>query len=175
VRTCCAVVCQVLEALGHAHGLGLVHRDVKPSNILVTRQGRKLAVKLADFGLAKNYHLAGLSGLTSEGEARGTFAFMPPEQLADSRSARPAADLYAAGATLYFYLTSAYPYVFSNVAQLQDAFWTQEPVRLESRCPGLPPGLADVVHQSLARDPTERFPSAHAMRKALLPYARRSE
>jgi serine/threonine-protein kinase len=164
VRTYCAIICQLLEALGYAHQAGVVHRDIKPSNLLVARQGKKLATKVADFGLAKHYQTAGWSGLSGEGETLGTVAFMAPEQFQNSRSARPAADIYAAGAAFYFYLSGHAP-------QSRPAW--QEPPPLGSRCPGLPEGLAAVVHQALAREPAQRFASAAAMHRALLPYARK--
>jgi eukaryotic-like serine/threonine-protein kinase len=100
----CSILRQVLDALDYAHERGLVHRDVKPGNILISRDGVRWRAKLADFGLAKNFQLAGLSQITEDGDVKGTLAFMPPEQRLDSRYAKPTVDIYAAAATLYYFL-----------------------------------------------------------------------
>jgi serine/threonine-protein kinase len=171
VRTACGIACQALEALDYAHGLGFVHRDVKPGNLLLSRRGRKLRVKLADFGLAKNYQNAGFSGLTGVGDACGTPAFMAPEQLLDCRSAQPAADVYGAGATLYALLTGQFPHDYSTSRDPYAVILEEPPVPLRGRCPEAPEGLEAVVGRALAREPADRFASAADMRKALLPYA----
>jgi serine/threonine-protein kinase len=171
VRTACGILCQALDALHFAHGLGFVHRDVKPGNLLVTRQGRKLRAKLADFGLAKNYQNAGFSGLTSVGDACGTPAFMAPEQLLDCRSALPAADVYGAGATLYALLTGQFPHNFTTRRDPYAIILEESPVPLRRRCPEAPEGLEAAVLRSLAREPADRFATAAEMRQALLPFA----
>src|SRR5262249_44421461 len=99
-----ALGCQLLDALAHAHSHGIVHRDVKPSNVLVTTVDGREMLKLADFGLAGAYRAAALSGLTMTGTPGGTPGYRPPEQVLDFRHARPAADQYAAAATLYYLL-----------------------------------------------------------------------
>jgi serine/threonine protein kinase len=167
----CSILCQVLDALEHAHQLGLVHRDVKPQNILVSREGRKLTAKLADFGLAKNYQLAGLSQLSEDDDLRGTVAFMPLEQFYNSRYAKPAADIYAAGATLYWYLTgrSPLPRTPKNRADLEAGL--QSLVPIEAVAPELPRALAEIVTRCLAQDPADRFGSAADLRGHLLPFA----
>lgn len=167
----CGILCQVLDALDHAHQLGLVHRDVKPQNILVSRDGRKLTAKLADFGLAKNYQLAGLSQLTEDDDLRGTLAFMPLEQFHNSRYAKPAADIYAAGATLYWYLTgrSPLPRTPKNRTDLEAAL--QSLVPIDAVVPELPRALTEIVTCCLAQDPADRFASAAELRAHLLPFA----
>ncbi len=80
VRTACGLIAQALGALDHAHGLGLVHRDVKPGNMLIERSGGRLRAKLADFGLAKRFADAGMSQVTRNGDVLGSLAFMSPEQ-----------------------------------------------------------------------------------------------
>ncbi len=172
-RTACGILCQILDALAYAHAQSLVHRDVKPANILLTLAGRKLRSKLADFGIAKNYVNAGFSELTQEGEARGSLAFMPPEQIINSRDARPSCDIYSAGATLYQYLSGELPFDFSSRRSKFKIVLEEEPVPLSNHLPDLSRDLEAIVHRALAKNPSDRFPSAQAMRKALLPFARR--
>ncbi len=171
VQLFCGVLCQVLDALQHAHELGLVHRDVKPQNILVSRDGRKLHAKLSDFGLAKNYHQAGLSQLTEDGDLRGTLAFMPLEQFRNSRYAKPAVDIYASGATLYWYLTgkSPLPRAPRDFADLEAMLSSSTP--LSSLRPDVPKRLAEIIHCCLAPEPQHRFSTAGELRMALLPFA----
>jgi serine/threonine-protein kinase len=160
VQVYCGIICQVLEALDFAHQRKFVHRDVKPRNILVTMSGSKLSAKLADFGLAKNFELAGLSQLTADNEIRGTPAFMPWEQLHGSRYVKPAADTYAAGATLYFYLVGQTP------------GHTTPGASGAARPADLPDGLWEAIDRALDADPKRRFPTAGEMRRGLLSFAR---
>lgn len=160
IRICCAVICQVLEALAYAHERKLVHRDVKPRNILITRDGNRIFAKLADFGLAKNFELAGLSQLTEDHEIRGTPAFMPWEQLQNSRYVKPTVDIYSTAATLYHFLTGRSPGHTTAVADGSVDFTS------------LPEPLAEILHRGLASNPKDRFATAAEMRAALLPLTR---
>ncbi len=164
-----AWVCQLLDALDHAHNRGFVHRDVKPANLLIQRQDGRELVKVADFGLARSYEASRLSGLTRAGQAAGTPGFMPPEQIIAYRQTGPAADQYAAAATLYNLLTNQYLFDFpaSTSARLR-MILEEEPVPLRTRRPELPEELAVVVHRALARDPKQRFGSAADLRRELL-------
>lgn len=171
IKVATAVACQVLEGLSHAHSLTFVHRDIKPANILVSRQGRKLRAKLADFGLAKKFDRAGLSGMTCEGQTMGTLAFMAPEQAINSRDVTPTGDLYSVGASLYFFLTQEVPYNFDERNPLL-VLMEDEPVPIQGLCPAVPEALAEVIHRSLRRTPSERYPTAESMRQALVPFAR---
>lgn len=176
----CGVVCQALEALQYAHDRKLVHRDVKPGNILVTRNGPRLEAQLADFGLAKNFEMAGLSQLTADNEIRGTPAFMPWEQLRNSRYAKPTVDIYSAAATLYYYLTGRAPghteprrssllsvtASFLGISQL--ASRNARPAAPATDFSDIPNGLADVLRKALSSEPRQRYASAAAMRQAIL-------
>jgi hypothetical protein len=170
-----ALICQLLDALDHAHGQGFVHRDVKPSNLLILEPTGQPRLRLADFGLARVYAASAMSGLTLAGDMGGTVAFMPPEQITHFRDARPAADLYSTAATLYNLLTGQYVHDFprSTHAQLE-LILHGEPVPIRDRRRDVPAGLAAVIHRALAKNASGRFPSARAMRAALLPFASRT-
>jgi serine/threonine-protein kinase len=172
VRLACGLVCQALEGLEYAHSLGFVHRDVKPSNLLVSREESKVCAKLSDFGLAKSFEQAGFSGLTHDDQVVGTIAFMAPEQALAARYARPSVDIYASGATLYYLLTGQVPHEFGDGRDRLTVIRQDEPVPLERRCADLPAGLAEVVHRALAKEPPDRFPTANALHGALLSFAR---
>jgi serine/threonine-protein kinase len=166
-----SLVCQLLQALEYAHAKGFVHRDIKPSNLLVSEESGSDEVKLADFGLARVYQASNLSGLTLTGSTGGTVAFMPPEHITNFRMVKPAADQYAAAATLYKLLTDKFVYDLPKKFDQQLLMILQEdPVPLRTRRPDLPAELAAVVHRGLARDPAGRYPDAKAMRQALLPF-----
>src|SRR5262249_31919927 len=104
------IACQALDGLSYAHQRGVVHRDVKEANLLLGADpwGRTV-VKVADFGLAKNYHESGASGFTGDGTVAGTLPYMAREQLLDFRYVKPTADIYSMGVTLYRLLTGRYP------------------------------------------------------------------
>jgi len=167
------IVCQFLEALDYAHGLNLVHRDVKPSSILVSGGPGAYRARLSDFGLIRSIEEAGLSGITRAGECRGTVAFMPPEQVIDSRSIQPAGDLYAAGATLYWLLSRQFVYDFEardSRGEIKDPFLVilEDPlVPIRRRNPAVAPRLAQATETALARRPENRFASAAEMARAL--------
>jgi serine/threonine-protein kinase len=166
-----ALACQALEALAYAHARGIVHRDVKPSNLLVTEEGGREVVKVADFGLARVYQASQLSGLTLAGDVGGTVAFMPPEQITEFRAARPPADQYSAAATLYALLSGACCYDFpTDLNQQLLKVLHERPVPLRDRQPGIPARLAAAVHRGLAREPAERWPDVTAFREALRPF-----
>jgi serine/threonine-protein kinase len=173
VRVAVRLICQVLEALAYAHAHGFMHRDIKPANILIAEEEGKKIVKVADFGLARVYSASQMSGLTMQGEVAGTYAFMPPEQVSDFRSALPAADQYATAATLYNLLTNRYLYDFppTGTASLL-MILTKEPLSIGRRRPELPTRLGAVIHRALSRESKDRFPDVSAFRRALLPFAR---
>lgn len=173
IRVSCGIACRVLDALQYAHAKSLVHRDVKPANILLSRKGRKLHTRLADFGLAKNFEDAGLSDMTGEHEARGSPAYMAPEQIISSRYAKPACDLYSLGVTLYQFLSGRLPFDTSPGLTILRAILEDPPNPLQEVCPQIPAELSSIVQRSLAKDPADRFASAEEMYKALYPFSQR--
>ncbi len=166
------MICQLLEALAHAHAQGFIHRDLKPANLLVTQSEGRETVKLADFGLARTYQASQLSGLTMAGSTGGTAHYMPPEQVLNFRAVKPAADQYAAAATLYNLLTKRFVYDFSgSVQDMLKLILLSEPVPIRTRRPNVPEKLAEVIHRALARRAEQRFADVSAFRQGLLPFA----
>jgi serine/threonine-protein kinase len=172
VPTAVRLALHMLEGLAHAHAKGFVHRDVKPSNLLLDGPKKQRLVKVADFGLARAYNDCNISGLTMQGDVGGTPAFMAPEQVTHYRDVKPAADQYAAAATLYYLLTGRYVLNFEQGAQAQMIQIATDPrVPIRSRRPDLPPALADAIHKALSLDPEKRFPDVTALREVLRSFA----
>jgi len=146
-----AVAAQVAAALGAAHALGVVHRDVKPANVIVVGRGGAPFVKLLDFGLA---NLRGEHRLTASGELFGTPAYMAPEQI-DGAPVSPAVDLYALGCALFEALTGELPFRGSTQATL-DQHLHAPPPRPSERRAGLPAGADELVLALLEKDPARR-------------------
>jgi hypothetical protein len=172
VRLAVRIILQLLEALDYAHNRRFVHRDVKPANLLLETSGKRLRVKLADFGLARIYQASRLSGLTLENSMGGTLEFMPPEQITDFRNVAPTADQYGAAATLYNLLTGRFIRELSGglVAKI-DQILNHDPAPILERNAKLPQALADVIHRALEREPSQRYPSVAHFQQALRPFA----
>src|SRR5579862_5362909 len=151
---------QVLNALAHAHRLGVVHRDVKPSNILVGSGDR---VKLTDFGIASR---TGDPKLTAAGTAIGSLYYMSPEQMkAEPIDAR--SDLYSVGATLYEMITGIRPVPGESFYSILRAHAETRPKPMIHLVPGIAPALSRVVERSLEKTPASRFQSAEEFQAAL--------
>jgi serine/threonine-protein kinase len=152
----------VLAALDHAHSRGLVHRDVKPGNILVTQDG---SVKVADFGIAKGLEEA--AGLTQTGTLMGTASYISPEQASGHR-ATGASDLYALGCVLYECLTGRPPFAGDNPVAVAVQHQRASVPPITSYRADVPAPLQSVVLRALAKSPSERYPSAADMHHALV-------
>jgi serine/threonine-protein kinase len=167
------LICQLLEALAHAHDSKFVHRDIKPSNMLIEQTAEGERTKLADFGLARIYQTSELSGLTLSGEIGGTVGFMAPEQITEFRETEPAADLFSVAATLYNLLTGSF--IFNLEGDLRQrllAVLQDDPVPILNRRADLPRKLAKIIHRGLEREPVKRWPDAASFRDVLLPYVK---
>ena len=164
VAECVELALLLARALERAHERGVVHRDVKPANVLYGPTGPLLA----DLGLAKHFRHDVLgasqsSELTRHGEAVGTIGYMPPEQIQGEAS--PGVDVFALGATLYECLAGE-PAFGESALEAAARSARGEYVPLEKVRPETPPWLAAAIARALALDPSERFPDAHAMRLA---------
>jgi len=152
----------MLAALAAAHADGLVHRDVKPGNVLLARDGQ---VKLADFGIAKaTRDLAG--DLTGTGMLLGTPSYLSPEQV-DGRDATPRSDVYAAGVVLYEMLAGAPPFTAEHPVAVAVAHQREPVPPLEQWRTGLPPAVVAATSRALEKDPAQRYADAGEMRVAL--------
>jgi eukaryotic-like serine/threonine-protein kinase len=166
---CLEIAKQVLEALRAAHGAGVVHRDLKPQNIMVRLDGY---VKVLDFGLAKRApasgEVRGQSTATEDvsvpGQIIGTVAYMSPEQIlgqkVDQRS-----DLFAFGIVLYEMAARRHPWPRASAVDTLHAILHDDPPALDADSPGA--DLAPIVHKLLCKNPTERYPSAEGVLEAL--------
>ncbi len=154
------VIEQACKGLEYAHRNGVVHRDVKPGNLLVSRDG---TVKLADFGIAKATEQ---SSITQVGSVLGTAAYLAPEQ-ARGEEAGPASDIYSLGVVTYQLLSGRLPYEASSLSELALMQQRELPVPLDDLVPGIAPSLAHAVARAIAIDPGARYPDALAMADAL--------
>lgn len=155
-----AIISQVLGALGAAHALGIVHRDVKPANILLMANGQ---VKVTDFGISR----LNTSDLTQDGAVIGSPAYMSPEQCrgenVDARS-----DLFSAGTVLYELLSGTRAFNGRNATEVTYQLLTAEPRDLKELVADVPDGLVGVLRQSMAKAKEARYASAQAMADALV-------
>lgn len=162
VRTAIGITCQILDALSAAHAHGIIHRDVKPQNVIVTDKGR---VKLADFGIARE---AKASTVTFSGsKVLGSVHYISPEQ-AKGTVATEQSDLYSAGVCLYEMLTGTVPFEADSTVSVALMHLQEKPVPPIQIVPDLPRSLNDIVLKALEKDPENRYKTARAMRSDLV-------
>ncbi|MGY1747106.1 protein kinase domain-containing protein [Blastococcus sp. SYSU D00695] len=159
------IVGEVAAALDHAHRAHLVHRDVKPANVLLTTPApdEPEQVFLTDFGIAKP--LDASTRLTRTGMVVATFDYASPEQI-ESQPLDARADVYSLGCVLHKLLTGSVPFPGSTVAAALHGHLTMPPPRPTALVPGLPAGLDDVVARAMAKDPADRYPTCRALAAA---------
>jgi hypothetical protein len=170
----CEVVRQAAFGLQHIHEQGLVHRDVKPSNLMLTPQGQ---VKVLDLGVArllKPNQGPHEGPISAYGQFLGTLDYMAPEQCADSRSADIRSDIYSLGCTLYFLLAGRPPFAppdFQSIYQKMKAHAEVPAPSIRNLHPNSPPALAAILERMLAKDPAGRFSCPAEVALALQPFA----
>jgi len=156
---------EVAEALAYAHHRNVIHRDIKPDNIIIDEETGRAMV--TDFGIARALTDMGDSRLTATGMAIGTPAYMSPEQSAGDRAIDGRSDLYSLGVVGYQMLCGQTPFVASNTPSMLVKHLSERPIPVDERWPDLPPDLARAVMLCLEKDPNDRFPSAAAFAQAL--------
>ena len=164
---------QAALGLQHAHERGLIHRDVKPGNLMVDRAG---TVKLLDLGLAKFFDPSRNHNLTRRFDAKnvlGTAEFIAPEQAVNSSAVDTRADIYALGCTFYFLLTARFPFSEGSPSDKLRLHVTAEFDPVESHRPGVPGGLLAVLRTMVRKDPAERYATPGEVAVALAPWATR--
>jgi hypothetical protein len=178
VAEACDYARQAALGLQHAHEMGMVHRDVKPHNLMRTPDGR---IKILDFGLARlgrvEDALGGLAGapasaqLTAVGAVMGTPDYMAPEQAGDASSADIRADIYSLGCTLYQTLSGRVPFPDGAAVDKLMRHTTEASADLAGLRPGLPAGVVAIVRKMMAKDPAGRFRTPGEVAAALAPFA----
>src|SRR5258705_3572648 len=156
---------EVGDALAYAHHRNVIHRDIKPDNIIIYEDTGRAMV--TDFGIARALTDSGDSRLTAAGMAIGTPAYMSPEQSAGDRAIDGRTDLYSLGVVAYHMPCGHPPFVSSNTPSMLVKHLSEKPVPVDERWPDLPQDLARAVMICLEKDPNDRFPSAAAFSAAL--------
>jgi eukaryotic-like serine/threonine-protein kinase len=161
VRDALGVALAVADGLAFAHDHGLVHRDVKPQNVLLSKEGE---VKVTDFGIARSLHME--HGVTQTGTVLGTAEYLAPEQ-ASGKPVSPATDVYSLGVVLWELLAGDAPFVGENFVAVALRHVNEPPPSLLERRADVSPRLAAAVDRALAKDPARRFPSMTAFAEEL--------
>ncbi|WP_437496122.1 serine/threonine-protein kinase [Sorangium sp. So ce1099] len=165
------LVLQVCEALAEAHAQGIIHRDVKPSNLFLTRNADgSPCIKVLDFGISKMTH-AEEHALTRVGGMLGSPLYMSPEQLRSASDVDGRADVYSLGVVLFQLLTGRTPFIAQELAQLVYMVTQGEPLRPRALRPDIPEPLEQVLLAAIARDRDRRFPTIADLALALVPFA----
>lgn len=159
---------QTCAALEEAHGLGILHRDIKPQNLMACETGdSRDVVKVLDFGLVKQVMEDHSRDLTAGLRILGTPAYLAPERISDPAGADLRSDLYAVGAVGFYLLTGRKPFESESDLQLTHRILHETPPRASALVPGVPPALDDLIARCLAKDPAGRPASARELREAL--------
>ena len=164
---------QAADGLAHAHEAGMVHRDIKPGNLLVDLDG---AVKMLDLGLARFFDDDSEASLTVTHDEKvlGTADYLAPEQALDSHSVDARADIYSLGCTMYFLLTGHPPFTTGTLAQRLMAHQTQEPPRIKAERKDVPEDLLAIVDRMMAKKAGDRFQSAAETSETLADWLQRN-
>jgi serine/threonine protein kinase len=171
VVNACYFAYQAAQGLQHAHERGMIHRDIKPGNLILLREGKKAIVKILDFGLAKVTSETGLDRtLTQQGQMLGTPDYIAPEQTLDAQKADIRADIYSLGCTLYHLLTGNTPFAGNSLFEVLQAHHSVDAKPLNLVRPEVPVELAAVVTKMMAKDPNRRYQTPAEVVQALKPF-----
>jgi eukaryotic-like serine/threonine-protein kinase len=160
---------QIAIGLSAAHAAGVIHRDLKPGNVLVESASSCPVAKIFDFGLSLLAAELAVR-LTLTGSTFGTPEYMAPEQIEDTSQVDPRADIYSLGVIAYQLFAGRIPFRGSTAREIWDQALHDAPVPLDTLRPELPPDLCDLVMRAMARDPDERPSSAEELRASLVSY-----
>jgi eukaryotic-like serine/threonine-protein kinase len=170
VLRACHYVYQSAHGLDHAYRVGVIHRDIKPGNILVDRWG---VAKILDMGLARFYHTEADDMLTlkyDEKSVLGTADYVAPEQCVNSHEVDVRADIYSLGCTFYFLLAGHPPFPDGTIAQKLVAHQKRNPTPIRTLRPDVPEGVAMILDRMLTKDFNERYQTPQEVYEALMPY-----
>ncbi|MEM6330949.1 MAG: serine/threonine-protein kinase [Planctomycetota bacterium] len=159
-----SIIAQAADALHYAHRRGLVHRDVKPGNLLVRPDG---VVKVTDLGLAWCLDDSFGAAPAGRGKVVGTCDYLAPESITSPDKIMPVSDVYALGCTLYYAVTGKVPFPGGNAAEKMRRQRHDQPMPPAALSPGLPQGLAELIARMMDKDPSQRTPSASVAAAAL--------
>ncbi len=174
IANACNFIYQAALGLQHAHEKGMIHRDIKPGNMMLAPKGDRATIKILDFGLAKVTREQKVdAALTSEGQALGTPDFIAPEQIVDAQSADIRADIYSLGGTLYYLLAGRPPFEAASLYDMYQAHISREADPLNLVRPEVPAELAALVAKMMAKDPARRFQTPAEVAEALRRFSRR--
>ncbi len=157
------IASDLLDALRYAHGEGIVHRDVKPENIVLSRRGPVLV----DFGIARAVQVAGMDRLTRSGFVVGTSSYMSPEQIQGATDIDHRSDLYSLGCVLFECLAGRPPFHASREQAILRMHLEDEPPDIRELREGTPEGLARAIRKAVVREVDGRWPGAAQMKEAL--------
>jgi serine/threonine protein kinase len=174
VVNACYYAQQVAVGLQHALERGMVHRDIKPCNLVLAREGKRHIVKILDFGLAKVRVADGGTNhdLTGTGQVLGTPDYMAPEQAVDAARADIRADIYSLGCTLYYLLTGRPPFQAKSVYALLRAHESEEATPVQELRKEVPAGVASVLTKTMAKDPAKRYQKPVEVAQSLAPFVK---
>lgn len=166
VISACKIIIDVLDGLKYMHNQNVVHRDIKPPNILLAKNGNQWIPKIADFGLAKNLETS--ATITAKGDIAGSLPYMPAEQIFDFKNITAASDVFSLGATLYTMCSGHYVHDYPKnkdpfLINIQEAT-----IPIEHRLPNIPLKIAEVINKSVALNVNNRIQTAQEMQMQLI-------
>ena len=169
-RTALSLVDQIAAAIESAHAAGVIHRDLKPDNVLITAGPDGMIAKVFDFGLSFIAMEGSVSRLTTTGTTFGTPQYMAPEQIRGAKHVDARVDVYALGVILYEMLAARWPFEGVDAHDVWHKATYDPPVPLATHRPDLPAGLLEIVMRAISREASDRYATATELREAIAPF-----